>query len=89
MRIAALIIGTLLTATSALAVEVPLTTPVSGVVKTVPVTQGQSVKQGQVLLTLDDSIYQAHVAEAAASMSRLQAEMVEADKDLKRAKELY
>ena len=89
MRIAALIISTVLAATSALAVEVPLTTPVSGVVQTVLVKQGQSVKKGQVLLSLDDSIYQARVAEAAAGASRLQAEMAEADKDLKRAKELY
>ena len=89
MRIAALTMSTLLATTAALAVEVPLTTPVSGVVKTVFVTQGQNVKKGQVLLSLDDSIYQARVVEAGAGVSRLQVEAAEADRDLKRAKELY
>lgn len=73
----------------AAAVEVPLTTPVSGVVKTVLVTAGQSVKKGQLLLSLDDTIYQARVIEAEAGVSRLQAEAGEANKDLKRAQELY
>jgi multidrug efflux system membrane fusion protein len=73
----------------AFAVDVPLTTPVSGVVKSVSVTAGQSVKKGQVLLALDDTIYQARVTEAEAALSRLKEESAEADRDLKRAKELY
>lgn len=71
------------------AVDVPLTTPVSGVVKSVMVTQGQSVRKGQILLSLDDTIYQARVVEAEAALSRLKEEAAEADRDLKRAKELY
>lgn len=73
----------------AAAVDVALTTPVSGVVKTVLVRQGQSVKKGQKLVVLDDAIFQAHVMEAEGSVERLQADAQEAERDLKRAKELY
>ncbi|WP_223247237.1 efflux RND transporter periplasmic adaptor subunit [Sulfuriferula sp. AH1] len=73
----------------AAAVDVALTTPVSGVVKTVLVRQGQSVKKGQKLVVLDDAIFQARVMEAEGSVERLQADAQEAERDLKRAKELY
>lgn len=73
----------------AAAVEVALTTPVSGVVKAVLVQQGQSVTKGQTLVTLDDAIYQARVMETEGSVERLKADTLEADRDLKRAKELY
>ncbi|MFA5172385.1 MAG: efflux RND transporter periplasmic adaptor subunit [Sulfuriferula sp.] len=89
MRITALALSMMFIAPLASAVDVPLTTPVSGVVKTVSVTQGQSVKKGQILLSLDDTIYQARVTEAEAALSRLKEESAEADRDLKRAKELY
>lgn len=87
MRVISLIM--LLVVSNAWAVDVPLTTAVAGVIKSVSVTQGQSVKKGQVLLSLDDTIYQARVLEAQAGVSRLQAEAAEAERDLKRAKELY
>lgn len=89
MRIAALTLIMMLFTPLAFAVDVPLTTPVSGVVKSVSVTAGQSVKKGQVLLALDDTIYQARVTEAEAVLSRLKEDSAEADRDLKRAKELY
>lgn len=73
----------------AAAVEVALTTPVSGVVKTVLVHQGQVVKKGQPLVMLDDAVYQARVTEAEGGVERLQADAQEAERDLKRAKELY
>ncbi|MDR3391756.1 MAG: efflux RND transporter periplasmic adaptor subunit [Sulfuriferula sp.] len=73
----------------AAAVDVALTTPVSGVVKTVLVQQGQKVKKGQPLVLLDDAVYQARVMEAEGSVERLQADEQEAERDLKRAKELY
>lgn len=73
----------------AAAVDVALTTPVSGVVKSVLVKQGQSVKKGQVLVTLDDAVYQARVMEAEGGVERLKADEQEAGRDLKRAKELY
>ena len=73
----------------AAAVDVALTTPVSGVVKTVAVQQGQSVKKGQVLVSLDDAVYQARVMEAEGGVERSKADAQEAERDLKRAKELY
>ena len=73
----------------AAAVDVALTTPVSGVVKAVLVHQGQSVKKGQALVVLDDALYQARVMEAEGGVERLKADEQEAGRDLKRAKELY
>lgn len=68
---------------------VPLTTPVSGVVKSVFVSVGQRVKKGQPLLALDDTIYQARVMEAEAGVARAQEEGLDAGRNLARAKELY
>lgn len=68
---------------------VRLTTPVSGVVKTVYVEAGQRVKKGDKLLALDDVRYQARLMEAEAGMLRARQEFEEAEKDLKRAEELY
>jgi len=68
---------------------IPLTTPVSGVVKSVFVSVGQRVKKGQPLLALDDTIYQARVMEAEAGVARAKEEGLDAGRDLARAKELY
>ncbi len=68
---------------------VALTTPVSGVVKSVFVSVGQRVKKGQPLLALDDTIYQARVMEAEASVARAKEEGLDAGRNLARAKELY
>ena len=68
---------------------VPLTTPVSGVVKSVLVDVGQHVKKGQALVTLDATVYQARVMEAEAGVERVKEEGLDADRDLARVKELY
>ncbi len=69
--------------------RVELSVPVSGVVRAVNVNVGDQVKKGQVLLTLDSTLYQAKVAEIQAAITRLVAEAVEAKKDLVRVEELY
>lgn len=68
---------------------VKLTTPVSGVVKAVYVQVGQRVKKGDKLLALDDTILRARVMEAEAGLMRVQQEAEDADRDFKRAQELY
>ncbi|HUW28506.1 MAG TPA: efflux RND transporter periplasmic adaptor subunit [Sulfuriferula sp.] len=68
---------------------IPLTTPVSGVIKSVFVSVGQRVKKGQPLLALDDTIYQARVMEAEAGVARAKEEGLDAGRNLARAKELY
>lgn len=68
---------------------VPLTTPVSGVVKAVYVKAGQRVKKGDKLLALDGVRYQASLMQTEAALARAQQEAEEAEKDLKRAEELY
>jgi len=69
--------------------RVELSTPVSGVVQSVSVQPGQSVKQGQELLALDSRVYRAKVAESAAAVERLKAEAAEAKRNLDRVQELY
>lgn len=69
--------------------SVRLSTPVSGVVKEVYVQAGQRVKKGARLLALDNTRYQAKLMEAEAGLLRLKQEFDDADKDLKRADELY
>lgn len=85
-----LLLGVLLSATTALAADsVRLTTPVSGVVKAVFVEPGQRVKKGDKLLALDDVRFQAKLMEAEAGVTRAKQEAEDAEKDLKRAEELY
>lgn len=69
--------------------RVRLTTPVSGVVKDVYVQVGQRVKKGDKLLALDDTIYRARLMEAEAGVMRVKKEAEDADKEFKRAEELY
>ncbi len=68
---------------------VRLSTPVNGVVKEVFVQPGQRVKHGDKLLALDDTRQRARLMEAEAGLARLKQDAEEADKDLKRAEELY
>lgn len=84
-----LLAGLAIPATSANAAGVPLTTPVSGVVKAVFVHAGQHVKKGDALVALDDTIYQARVVEAEAGVERVREEALDAERELARAKELY
>lgn len=69
--------------------RVELSTPVSGVVQTVNVSVGERVRQGQVLLRLDERIYAGRVEEAAAAVMRNREDAAEAERDLKRVQELY
>jgi len=69
--------------------RVELSTPVPGVVQAVNVEVGDLVKKGQVLLTLDSTAYQAGVAENQSEITRLNAEVEEARRDLGRVQELY
>lgn len=69
--------------------QVRLSTPVAGVVRAVFVEPGQRVKKGDKLLELDNTRYQATLNETEAALMRLQQEAGEADKDLRRADELY
>jgi RND family efflux transporter MFP subunit len=69
--------------------RVRLTTPVSGVVKEVYVQVGQRVKKGDKLLALDDTVLRARVMEAEAGLARVKQEADDADREFKRAEELY
>ena len=69
--------------------RVELSTPASGIVQSVNVEAGDLVKKGQVLLTLDSSLYQAKVSENQAALVRHNEEAAEAKRDLDRVQELY
>ena len=69
--------------------RVELSLPVSGVVQAVHVDAGDRVKKGQVLLALDNTIFQAKVAESQAAIARLVAEAAEAKRDFDRVHELH
>lgn len=69
--------------------RVELSTPVSGAVQAVNVEAGDLVRKGQILLTLDNTMYQARVAESQAAYSRHNEEAAEARRDLDRVQELY
>lgn len=76
-------------ATLAWAQRVELGLPLSGVVAKVNVAAGDRVKQGQVLLQLDDAAYRAQADARAASLPRLKEERLEAERDLRRNQELF
>lgn len=69
--------------------RVELSTPVSGIVQSVNVEVGDTVKQGQVLLSLDSTAYRARVEENQSEITRLNAEAEEARRDLDRVLELH
>lgn len=69
--------------------RVEMALPVSGVVQSVSVNAGDSVKKGQPLLKLDAAAFEARVAESRAAAGRLKADMVETRRDLGRVQELY
>jgi RND family efflux transporter MFP subunit len=88
-----------LTAFEAMAVEVPgvvqyervveLSLPVSGVIKTVNVVEGQNVEQGELLLELEAVPFKARKDELESQVRLLQAEKEFTSKELERNKELY
>jgi multidrug efflux system membrane fusion protein len=69
--------------------RVELGAPVSGLVKTAAVEPGARVKQGEVLVALEETPFKAAVAEAQASVDRHRHVRLEARRELDRAKELY
>lgn len=69
--------------------RVALTLPVSGVLDHVAVQAGQVVKKGELLASIDPTLFKAGVAEARADMDRLGEESADAKRDLDRVQELY
>lgn len=69
--------------------RVALTLPVSGVIDNVAVQAGQVVKKGELLASVDPTLFKAGVAEARADMDRLGEESADAKRDLDRVQELY
>ncbi len=69
--------------------EVELTTRVSGVVESVFVKPGQTVRKGAPLLRLDATVLRARLAEAAAETARSEADELDARRDFERAQELF
>mgnify|MGYP001065721829 CR=1 FL=1 len=69
--------------------RVELGTPVNGVIKSVLVNTGDRVKQGELLVQLDDRNYAAALLKARAREKDLGEKRKEAQRQLKRAQELY
>ncbi|NWG86891.1 MAG: efflux RND transporter periplasmic adaptor subunit [Hydrogenophilaceae bacterium] len=68
---------------------VAMSAAAAGVVERVLVQAGQQVRQGELLLALDQTRYQALVMAARAELERLQEEEAEAKRNFEREKELY
>ena len=66
-----------------------LATPLSGIVKSVNVDVGDSVKKGQTLVSLDDRGYKAHVIRTNSAVSRAKENFAEAKRELERGQELF
>jgi len=66
-----------------------LASEMEGVVRTLAVDEGQLVKQGDVLATLDSQVLQANVAAKSSAYEALQAELTRQELDLKRAQKLH
>ena len=62
---------------------------VNGVVKEVPVTEGQRVKKDQLLLKLNERVFVADVNHAEADLKKAQEILIEAKRELDRVEELY
>ena len=66
-----------------------LSTPVSGVIKSVNVSQGALVNKGDVLLQLDDRVIRGNLEKARADVERWRLLEEEAQRELDRTNELY
>lgn len=66
-----------------------LSTPLSGVVSGVLVQVGQKIKTGELLMTLDNEVYKAQLEKAKAELNHMTKLAKEAERELKRNKELY
>ena len=69
--------------------RVELSTPVSGVIKSVDVEVGEVVKKGQILLSLDTTSFRARTDQSQSEIVRMKAELAESKRDLGRVQELY
>lgn len=69
--------------------RVELGTPQSGIVVEVPVTVGELVQKGQLLVQLESRGLQARVRRAEAEFAKARMERAEGQRELERAKELY
>lgn len=69
--------------------RVELSTPASGIVRSVTVQAGDRVKKGQTLLVLDAAAQQAGVSEAQAAVTRVREEEQDARRNMDRTQELY
>jgi len=69
--------------------KVTLGTAVSGVVKEIPVAEGQRVDKDTVLLSLDLSAFEANLVSAKATLEAAQNASAEADLEMKRAEDYF
>lgn len=69
--------------------RVELSTPVTGVIKTVAVTEGAFVGKGQVMLVLDPIPFESELRRARALRTRTAVSRDEAKRDYNQAKQLY
>ena len=69
--------------------RVELGVPVSGVTQSVYVDVGQKVVKNEKLLQLDDTVFKARVKQASSALQSQEAQYKEAERELKRAEELY
>lgn len=68
---------------------VDVKTQVSGTIENVAFTDGQYVKEGDVLFTIEQDRYQANVSSAKASVTKAEADLKQVQNDYARQKELY
>lgn len=66
-----------------------ITSPVSGVIGTIHVNAGKTVKKGDLLLEYDISLINSNLSEAKANMELAKIKLSEARKEYERAEELY
>ena len=69
--------------------RVVLSTPVSGVVTSVPAVAGERVKEGQVLVQLDKRPFESALRKAEAQAHKYRLNREEAKRELQRTRELY
>ena len=68
--------------------RVDISSKIIGYIHSIEVTEGASIQQGQVLVTLDDSDVRAAIAQARSAVSSAKAQLSDADSDLKRYQNL-
>ncbi len=66
-----------------------LSTPVSGVIAQIKVEGGQAVEKNQLLIKLDDRVFQTHIKKAKSILSRATENHAEAKREKERAQELF